>query len=94
MKTAKNYIRTYPLNFNELNEAQKKNAIDQLGEDVRETDWLIDPIYENEVLPLCNFVRLENSKLWHGFYGMSYFSGYFIRFDNSNYSCTVGYRHW
>jgi len=88
------YIRTTLKNFSELTARQVLHARDILGEDAEETQWVTDPTDKNACLPLCNFMRAQNSKLWDGFFGVSYFSGYFIKLDRSQEIATVGYRHW
>ncbi len=88
------YIRTSPKDFSELTARQTAMAREILGEDAEESQWVTDPTDQNACLPLCNFMRAERSKLWDGFFGISYFSGYFIKFDRTQQVCTVGYRHW
>lgn len=43
----------------------------------------------HEVLPLDMFARTEHSKVWHGMYGTSYFSAYFIRLNRTGEEALV-----
>ena len=88
------YIRTSPLNFSELpKETQDELSKDIELSDLHEDSYVLDPCDNTSYLPLSMFIR-SNGGLWHGIYGTSYFSAYFIRFDRRNDVCTVGYRHW
>jgi hypothetical protein len=45
-----------------------------------------------EILPLDMFMRTD-AGLWHGVYGQTAFSAYFIRFNRSNDEALIAYRY-
>lgn len=89
------YVRTTPVSYYDLTETQKENLKDVYSfepDDLYEGQYVDDPCDPDSVLPLSMFLRLDNSKLWDGYYGQSYFSAYFIKFDRRNSECVVAYR--
>lgn len=47
---------------------------------------------EFEVLPLSMFMRLSNSKVWDGVYGLSAFSGFYIKLSKCNTVALISYQ--
>ena len=47
-----------------------------------------------EYLPLCMFMKVNNSNFTHGAYGTSYFSFYTITLNRSNDEAVVAYKHF
>ena len=70
--------------------AEMRHEMDYLTDEEFEDQSFVD--FFGEFLPLSMFMRLDNSKVWHGVYGTSYFSGYFIRFNRSNDEALVAER--
>jgi hypothetical protein len=87
------YIRTTIKTFEDLSARQRMHVLEQIGEDAREDNFVTDPTTEHGAIPLSMFQK-SSGKIWDGFYGLSYFSGYFIKFDKTQEIVTVGYRHW
>lgn len=85
------YSRSEILSFSELTEEQKQQAISLLDNELAEETSYV--LFGVEVLPLCNFVRLKNNPIWHGVYGMTYFSGYYIKLNKSNDEALVAYKY-
>ena len=83
------YQRSAILSYFDLNEEQQAIATDQLDEQAEETNYVL---WNNEPLPLSMFIRID-SKLYHGHYGLSAFSCYFIRINRTNEEATVIYAH-
>ena len=90
------YIRTEIKNFYELSEAQQTYARAQFDwdENIEESNFVECPNHENEVLHLGECIRMDRSRLWSGYWGMSYFSAYFLKVGSDGTTCTVGYRYW
>ena len=86
------YIRTEVISFYELPEQAQKVALSENDEAENES-FVESPIHPGEFLSLGNFLR-SNSKIWDGFFGTSYFSGYFIKLSPCGSQAVVGYRHW
>lgn len=85
------YQRSQVLYFHELDNKQQSQAIDELGEDeAQETAFVL---WGTEALPLSMFMRTDNG-LFTGVYGLSYFSAYFIKLNNTGEAATVVYAHW
>lgn len=83
------YQRSQVLYFHELTAEQQKQATDLIDNTDDETFVL----WNNEPLPLSMFMRIDKG-LFHGCYGQSYFSAYFIRLNSTNECATVVYAHW
>jgi hypothetical protein len=83
------YQRSQILNFSELNEVQQKLAIDLIDLNAVDDSFVL---WNNEPLPLSMFMR--NKGLFHGTYGLTYYSAYLIRINATNEAATVVYAHW
>jgi len=81
------YIRTAIITFDELPSRVQKEFTEYGEMD----QFVQDPCDENDYIPLELFFKCR-SKRWDGFYGTSYFSGYFIKLGIGE--ATVAYRHW
>lgn len=84
------YQRSQVLYFNELDTEQQKQAISLIDTPDDDETFVL---YNNEPLPLSMFIRIDKG-LFHGCYGQSYFSAYFIRLNSTNECATVVYAHW
>lgn len=85
MKTAK-YNRSEILSYYDLTEAEQCENIDH-----EQSNFVRCPI-DGSPLSLDMFFRLD-SKIWHGIYGQSYFSAYFIRLSKCGTAAVVAYRY-
>jgi hypothetical protein len=47
----------------------------------------------NDLFLLDNFLRIDRPGLFHGVFGQSYFSAYFIRLSACNTAAVVAYRY-
>ena len=83
------YQRSQILSYFDLNEHQQRQATEQLDEQAEEDRYVL---WNDEPLPLCMFMRIDN-KLFHGHYGLTAFSCYFIRINRTNEEATVVYAH-
>lgn len=75
------YNRSPILNFNELSDDQQKEIRDTYFDeesDAYDTGYVL---LGSTALPLCLFMRIENSKMWDGMYSTSAFSAYFVKFS-------------
>lgn len=84
------YQRSQILDFNELSESQQKQAVDLVDLNAANDSYVL---WNNEPLPLSMFIHIDKG-LFHGCYGQSYFSTYFIRLNRTNECATVVYAHW
>ena len=92
MKTL-DYCRSEIYSFWDLSEEEQKEVISnyfQSSEDAMQDSFVK---LNNEVLPLSMFMKCENS-IFNGFYGTSYFSGYFIKFNKYGDEVTVVSKYW
>jgi hypothetical protein len=87
MKTSY-YFRSEILNFFELPEKCRNEYFDQ------EDDSFVYDEEKEEALPLSSFVKLSEPGLFDGFFGMSYFSAYFIKVSKCGTAAVVAYKHW
>lgn len=75
-----------------MTDEQQKEAINDLGQELaEETQYVDNPTYQNEPLPLCMFERSEG-KIWDGIYGTSAFSAYFIKIARSGDGAVIADR--
>ena len=89
------YIRTTLKTFNELPQASQEAILKDVEQsDAQSTEYIQDPCDKESYLPLSEFMTAGGSKLWSGFFGQSYFSGYFIKIARDGETATIGYRHW
>lgn len=89
------YIRSEIFSFDELPEnVQSELLTDNESSDMYGDRFVKCPIHKGEYLPLSMFMRLENSKLWNGAYGLSAYSAYLIKISRDGQSATVAYKHW
>ena len=89
---APRWNRSPILSFADLTEEEQFEAI--CDTDSEEQAQERQYVYFNtkdghEVLPLDMFARTEHSKVWHGMYGTSYFSAYFIRLNRTGEEALV-----
>ena len=92
MKTAE-YCRSEVYSFWDLSEAEQKEVISNYFQNSQEAEEDSFVKLNKEVLPLSMFLRCENS-IFNGFYGTSYFSGYFIKFNKFGDEVTVVSKYW
>jgi hypothetical protein len=85
------YSRSEILSFYDLNADQKNSVIDYTDLESAENDSYV--LLDGEVLPLSMFIRTD-SGLWHGIYGTSYFSAYFIRLSKCGSMAVVADRYF
>lgn len=85
------YQRSSVLSFDELTENQASAAVDELGAKFAHDSNYV--LWNNEPLSLSMFMRTD-SGLFHGVYGLTAFSAYFIKLNRSNDAATVVYDHW
>lgn len=83
------YQRSEILSFFDLNTTQQEIATNQLDEQAEEAMYVL---WNNEPLPLSLFMRTGGG-LFHGVYGLTAFSAYFIKLNRSNDAATVVYAH-
>lgn len=91
------YQRSQILNYFELNDEQKLQAVDQCDERAENGQFVLwkYPDETISVLPLEMFMRSEDKvKLFHGIYGTSYFSAWLLRINKTGEEATVVYCHW
>ena len=71
MKT-QSYKRGSVIHYTELPTSEQK-----FWEEHEDSCFVPEPNTENGYLPLDMFMR-TNGKIWHGVYGMTYFSGFYV----------------
>jgi len=76
--TTPHYNRSYILNFSDLDELQKARVRDLYFEEQSDAYDNSYVLFKKEPLPLAMFMKIDNS-IWHGVYGTSAFSAYFIK---------------
>ena len=91
MKTS-SYHRSKILSFFDLSKTEQDTCIME-SNDAQHAEERSYVRFDNDLLPLDNFIRLDNRKVWHGVYGMTAFSAYFIRLNKSNDEALVAYRY-
>lgn len=82
------YERSEIYSFYDLNEEQKSEQIDYLGEDAENTSYVI---LRGDVLPLCMFMRTVGNFV-HGYYAVTNTSYYTVTLSRSNDCAVVAYR--
>ncbi len=93
------YNRSEVLSFYDLTEAQRQDVLDcyyQEQSEAEEDSFVIFKSKKSEynaALPLSQFMRLDNSKLWDGVYGTSYFSAYFIKISKCGTMAVVAEKY-
>lgn len=87
------YVRTPIVNYFELSTTQQENAREMRGDEAMGEMYVDCPLNPDEALPLSNFLRTKDG-YWHGVYGQSYFSAYFIFIGRSNDEAIVSFRTW
>lgn len=88
MNLQRTYQRSPILSFCELTEIQQECVIDLLDPfEAEETNYVL---WNDEPLPLSMFLR-NNGGLFHGTYGLSYFSCYMVKLNKTNEWATVAY---
>jgi len=90
------YKRSEIYSFWDMTDEQQKEAINDLGQELaEETQYVDNPTYKNEPLPLCMFERSdpkEHTNLWDGIYPTSAFSAYFIKIARSGDGAVIADR--
>lgn len=87
------YLRTQIVSFYELTEAQQAQQIEEYGIELsEESQYVANPTYDGEVLPLHMFLRNEYKGKYYGVYGTSYFSAYFLYFGKDGEDCVIADR--
>ena len=94
---APRYNRSGIFSWYELTDEQQERVKDCYGHEPEFTEEASFVLIkttkdEHEPLPLDMFMRTQHSKVWHGVYGTSAFSAYFIRFNRSNDEALVAER--
>lgn len=84
------YQRSEVYTFYDLSEHQQKQAISLTDQETAENNSYV--LWSDEPLPLSYFMRIENP-LFHGQYGLTAFSCYFIRLNETGCYATVVYAH-
>jgi hypothetical protein len=87
------YNRSEILSYFDLTNEQQEQALND-SNDEQHAEERSYVICNGELLGLDNFMRLDNSNIWHGAYGQSYFSAYFIRLNRSNNEALIAYKYW
>ena len=87
MKTI-HYERSEVISFYELTDDQQKKAL-SLDDAASETSYVI---FEDEALPLNMFMR-TTSGIFDGFWGMTVWSGYFIKLSNCGSMAVIADRY-
>jgi hypothetical protein len=86
MKT-QSYKRGSVIHYTELPTSQQ-----DFWSDHEDSCFVPEPDTDDEWLPLDMFMR-TNSNIWHGVYGMTYSSGYFVRLSSCGDEALVAYRY-
>ena len=92
MKTI-HYNRSEIYSFFDLSETEKAEVISNYFCDISQAEEDSFIRCGKDVLPLSMFLRCEGSR-WDGNYGTSYFSGYFIKFNEYGDEVTVVSKYW
>ena len=82
MKTL-TFNRSDILSFYDLEDYQREEVLSSYydnEEEASEDSFVIFGV-DHIPLPLSMFMRCDNSIIWNGVYGTSYFSAYFIKFN-------------
>ncbi len=91
MKT-QSYHRSEIYSYYDLDLEQRKEALDTANDEqhAEERSYVL---FGEDVLPLDMFMRIKNGRIWHGVYGMTAFSAYYIRINRSNDGALIAYRY-
>ena len=93
------YNRSEILSFYELTDKQQQDVLDCYYQDESEAENDSFVIFEakkqdyNAALPLSQFMRTDNNKLWDGIFGTSYFSAYFIKLSKCGTMAVVAEKY-
>lgn len=88
------YWRSKLYSYQELTNEQQINALSNYFNSTNEAleeSFVIIP--DHSPIPLCMFMKWDN-KMFDGFYGTSYFDGYFIKFDKYSENALIVHRSW
>lgn len=89
------YNRSAIYTWYDLNKEQQRKLRTVYGMHIKDSQFVFHNVNERtDILPLSMFMRFDNkNSLWHGYYGTSYFSCYFIRFNHSNDEALIAERY-
>lgn len=88
MKTSY-YFRSPILNWHELSQEQQKEYSE---DEFSESSFVFDE-ERNDLISLDEFMRIDRPGRFHGVFGQSYFSAYYIRISKCGSAAVVAYRY-
>lgn len=92
MKTIK-YCKSEIYSFFELSNSMQNSYLALLGpEDAGDSMYIDDPMNIDNKLCLSEFLRFERPGLFDGYFGLSYFSAYYIKLNSCGDGCLVAYK--
>lgn len=92
------YNRSELHSYYDLSISQKSRVLEEYHDNdlqsAEEDTYVLFNNHDNEfeVLPLSMFMRLSNSKVWDGVYGLSAFSGFYIKLSKCNTVALISYQ--
>ena len=89
--TTPRYNRSDILNYFELSEEQKVQIRSYYHDEEEAASEDSYVLLNKEALPLSMFMKIDNS-IWHGVYGSSAFSAYFIKISRCGTAAVVAER--
>jgi hypothetical protein len=86
------YNRSDIVSFYELTIEQQEEALKTYDyEGIQDEQFVV---CSDVALPLSSFIRLTQNNVWHGAYGMTVWSAYFIKLDKNCSQAVVAYKYW
>lgn len=92
--TTVHYNRSQILSYYELTEDQQLAVMNDYCLELFQAGEESFVLCNEHVIPLGMFTRIENSKVWHGSYATSAFTGYLIRINRTNEFALVAMKQW
>jgi hypothetical protein len=91
------YFRSPVISFWELSNIEKskiESEMDHLTTDELERESFVqNPNDKDEILPLSNFMRLTETRIFSGVYGQTAFSAYYIAVSRCGSEAVIAYQY-
>lgn len=91
MKTVK-YCKSKIYSFFELSDSMQNSYLSLLGPYAEAASYVNDPLNSDNKLCLSDFLTFERPGLFDGYFGLSYFSAYYIKLNSCGDGCLVAYK--